>query len=239
MAFVNAQKSRLVVGQTSLSGYTRQFDVDTETTMLDVTTLSDTAKAFTPGQTMSGFSIGVILDTDTTSNGLWDRLTSWKSATSPVAVSLAPEGFTALAPVFLLGAWSAEFASTSSASGTVDGSVTGQPDGPADAGVSLEDFTAVTATGNGTARDLTAQSTNGGVAHLHVSAFSGLTSNDVTIQDSADGSSGWATIATFTQVTGVTSQRLAITGTVKRYLRVVDTVVGTGSTTRQVSFARR
>lgn len=241
MAFVNAQKSRLAVGQTSLSGYTRQFDVAVTTEMLDVSTLSDAAKAFIPGQTMSGFSIDLILDTDTTTNGLWDRLTSWKSATSPVAVSFALRGFAALSEVFLLGAYSAEFASSSSTSSTVDASVTGQPDGPADAGVSLEDFTAVTTTANGTARDLTAQSTNGGVAHLHVSAFSGLTSNDVTIEHSANGSSGWATVGTFTQVTGVTSQRLVIAAgtTVERYLRVVDTVVGTGSCTRQVSFARR
>ena len=96
-----------------------------------------------------------------------------------------------------------------------------------------------TATGNGTARDLTAQSTNGAVAHLHVTGFTGLTSNDITIEDSSTGSSGWAVIGTFTQVTGLTSQRLAITGTVKQYVRVVDTAVGTGSCTRTVAFARR
>lgn len=240
MAFVNAQKSRLVVGQVPLSGYTRQFGVDTSSEMLDVSVLESTAKAFIPGQTMSGFSIGLILDTDTTANGLWDRLTSWKSA-APVAVTFGPSGLAALSEVFLLGAYAAQVGMTSTASGTVDASVNGQPDGPADAGYSLEDFTAMTETTNGTARDLMASSANGGVAHLHVSAFSGLTSNDVTIEHSANGTSGWATVGTFTQVTGVTSQRLVIAAgtTVNRYLRVVDTIVGTGSCTRAVSFARR
>lgn len=240
MAFVTAQKSRVIVGQTAVSGYTRQVSLGVTSEMLDVTVLTDTAKQFIVGQDTSTFSLGLILDTDTTTNGLWDRLTSWKSAT-PVAVTYGPSGLAALSEVFLVGALEAQFGQSSQASGTVDGSIEAQPDGPADAGYSLEDLTAMTTTTNGTARDLTAASANGGVAHLHVTAFSGLTSNDITIEHSVDGSTSWATLATFTQVTGVTSQRLVVAAgtTVRRHLRVVDTIVGTGSCTRQVSFARR
>ena len=238
MAFKNAQKSRVIVGQTSFSGYTRTVETGITVDMLETTTLVDTAKAFIPGQSDASFSLGLILDTDTTANGEWDRATTWKSAT-PVAVTYGPSGLAALDEVFLIGALEASFSTSSTVSGTVDAAITAQPDGGADAGISLSDLEAVTVDGNGTARDLTAASTNGGVGHLHVTAFSGLTSNDITIEDSADGSTGWATILTFTQVTGLTSQRLAITGTVRRYLRVVDNVTGVGSCTRQVSFARR
>jgi hypothetical protein len=61
----------------------------------------------------------------------------------------------------------------------------------------------------------------------------------VTIEDSADGSTNWTTIGTFATVTGLTSERLVIAGTVRRYLRVVDNVTGTGTNTRSVALARR
>jgi hypothetical protein len=110
-----------------------------------------------------------------------------------------------------------------------------------DVGVSLDDFTAITIDGNGTARDGGAATANGGVAHLHVTAFSGLTNNIVTIEHSVDGSTSWATLVTFATYTGLTSERVVVAAgtTVRRYLRVVDNVTGTGSTTRAVCFARR
>ena len=70
-----------------------------------------------------------------------------------------------------------------------------------------------------------------------------MTSNVVTIEGSADGTTGWATISggTFATITGVGYERLVIAAgvSVPRYLRVVDNVTGTGSHTRFVSFARR
>ena len=70
---------------------------------------------------------------------------------------------------------------------------------------------------------------------------SGLTSNVVTIEHSVDGVSSWATLVTFATVTGVTSERVAVAAgtTVRRFLRVVDTLTGTPIYTRSVSFARR
>ena len=95
----------------------------------------------------------------------------------------------------------------------------------------------------GTARDSTivGGTANGGVAHLHVSAFSGLTSDVITIEHSVNGSTSWATLVTFATITGVTSERVVVApGTsVRQYLRVVDDVTGTGSITRFVAFSRR
>ena len=101
---------------------------------------------------------------------------------------------------------------------------------------------AKTATGNSSALNNGSASSNGGVGHLHVTANSGTSQTlDVTIEDSADGSSGWATILTFTQVTTTNgAQRVAITGTVRQYIRAVYTIGGTSpSYTLGVTFARR
>ncbi len=110
-----------------------------------------------------------------------------------------------------------------------------------DYGTIIEDLTAITIDGNGTARDGGAGSSNGGVAHIHSTAFSGFTSNDVTIEHSVDGSTSWATLVTFAQITGLSGERVEVAAgaTVRRYLRVVDNVTGTGSNTRSVAFGRR
>jgi len=237
MAFVSAQKSRVLVGSLDLSGYSRSFSMDSTTEALDVTVISSTSKAYIAGQTSGSFQADLILDTDTTAGGLHAVVTTWKG--TPAAITYAPSGAAALSEAFLLNGLQTSVSPSSALTGTADASVSAVTDGPADAGYVIDPSTAITADTNGTSRDLTAQTTNGAVAHLHVTAFSGLTSNDITIEDSSTGSSGWATIGTFTQVTGLTSQRLTIAGTVKQYVRVVDNVTGTGSCTRTVAFARR
>jgi hypothetical protein len=143
--------------------------------------------------------------------------------------------------VWLLKANQSQASVMSAVADVVTVAVTIQADGGVDYGVSVEDLTAITTTTSGTARDGGAASTNGGVAHLHATAFSGLTSDVVTIEHSVNGSTLWATLVTFATVSGVTAERVVVApGTaVRQYLRVVDTVTGVGSCTRTVAFARR
>jgi hypothetical protein len=112
--------------------------------------------------------------------------------------------------------------------------------GQVEDGVLLAAWGAVTANTNGTGVDNSAASTNGGAAYLEVSAFSGFTGVAVKIQDSADNSS-WADVTggAFTSITAAqTAQRIAITGTIRRYTRYVATVTGSGSITLAVALAR-
>lgn len=241
MGFQSAQKARALVGTLNLSGYAKSVSVTWNQDALDVTTLVDTAKAFIVGQDTATAAISLLYDTDTTAGGEYDFIQGTWKTTQPQPLTYAPAGLTTGSPALLMSALETTTGGNVSASGLPMMDVSAQVDGPTDMGTVLEDLTAITATGNGTARDLTAASTNGGVAHLHVTAFSGLTSNTVTIEHSVDGSTSWATLATFTAATGITSQRVVVAAgtSVRRFLRVVDTVVGTGSNTRSVSFARR
>ena len=239
MPFPNAQKSRILAGSLNWSGYTRTFGLSTSVDMLETTTLADTAKAFIPGQNTSTGAFDILLDTDTTAGGQWSVGTTWET-TQPTVVTYAPNGTSLGSEVFLLNSLLTAFNTTSSANAAVSGSLATQTTGVTDAGQSVADLAAVTVDGNGTAVDGTAATANGGLAQIHVTAFSGLTSDVVTIEHSVDGATSWATLATFTTVTGITSERVTVaTGTtVRRYLRVVDDVTGTGSVTRQVSFSR-
>lgn len=79
---------------------------------------------------------------------------------------------------------------------------------------------------NGTSVDFGTAGTNGAQAYLQVFSFTG-TSVTVKIQSSSDNGGGdaFADVAglTFTAATGRTNQRLAVTGAIERYLRVVTT----------------
>lgn len=87
---------------------------------------------------------------------------------------------------------------------------------------------------NGTAIDTTASASFGGQAYLHVTAFTG-TDCTITVEDSADNIT-FATVDSFTVVSGVTSERIVLgttTETLDRYVRV-STTAGTFSS---VTFA--
>ena len=240
MSFVASYKSRAFLGLLNLSCYIDQFSATADTAALDVTTICKTAKEFIPGQTSGNASFSGPLDTDATANGFDAAIHALKATTSPI--TYAPEGTAAGAPVFMGNSVQTNLTTTSSVTGRVDWSATVDIDGDfLGVGAAIEPEAAVTVDTSGTAQNNGAATSNGGVAHLHVSAFSGLTSDVITIEHSVNGSTSWATLVTFATVTGVTSERVVVApGTsVRQYLRVVDDVTGTGSITRFVAFSRR
>jgi hypothetical protein len=108
-------------------------------------------------------------------------------------------------------------------------------------GVILSSGAAVSSTGNGTGVDNGAATTNGGVGYLSVPVNTRNGNVTVKIAASADNST-FADLVTFTVVSSATktSERVEVTGTVARYLRVSYTVAGsTGSATPIVAFSRR
>lgn len=241
MTFQPSYNSRLLYGPLALAGFARNVQVNWQADMLDFTTLADKAKVMGPGQDTSTMTCDMLLSVDGSASGQWTQLSALKAG-SAAAFTLAPAGLTAGSDCWMVNGLDTSFNASATAAGTVDLAISAQTDGGTDMGVMLEDgATAITADGNGTARDGGAGTTNGGVAHLHVTAFSGLTNNIVTIEHSVDGATSWATLVTFATYTGLTSERVVVAAgtTVRRYLRVVDNVTGTGSTNRVVSFARR
>ena len=238
MAFRSSKQARAYVGRLDASCYARTASVDSPTEMLDTTTLCDTAKAFIVGDEESSFSVAGPLDTDATADAQYDAITDIKASTTPIPITYMPLGTDGAA--WLMDANETNIGFSGGVGSTVDWSVEAQTTGQTDYnGTVLSNAAAVTATANGASVDGGAATANGAVAHLHVTAYTGLTSDTITIEDSSTGSSGWATIGTFAAATGVTSERITIAGAVRRYVRVVDTVVGAGSTTRTVAMSRR
>lgn len=115
--------------------------------------------------------------------------------------------------------------------------------GGLDSGLWLVCQTAVSATTNTASVDNATSSTNGGVAHLHVTANARTATTVIAVQHSADNST-WADLVVFGTValSGLDSERVEVASgtTVNRYLRTRTTIAtGTGAITRSVAFSRR
>ena len=112
-----------------------------------------------------------------------------------------------------------------------------------DYGIWLGCNVAATSTSTGTSVDNSASSTNGGVAHLHVTANTRSGTTVAKVQHSADNST-WADLATFTTIaigTATSERKVVASGTtVNRYVRALVTpAAGTGSITFSIAFSRR
>lgn len=239
MAFVPGINSRYFVGPMRFSVFGKSLSVDVTCNQLETSSCEDRAQVYINGQKNGSASIDMMLDTAYATTSQFTTLNTWQGTPQPITIGLDGLAISATCWMMLGNQSAVSFGST--VGDLVSANVSIQPDGGVDWGQVVAAEAAVTIDGNGTAVDGGAASANGGVAHIHSTAFSGLTSNDVTIEHSVDGVSSWATLATFTQVTGVGSERVVVAPgtTVRRYLRAVDNVTGSGSHTRIVTFARR
>ncbi len=238
MTAVPAMKTRVLHGSLHASGYAKKVGNKATTVMLDRTSLVDPAYVFQPGQDNSTFDLELMLDVDSSAGGQWSVGSTWKS--TPTPFSFMPSVLTAGSEAWLATANLTGFNGTAKHDQLVMLAVSTQNDGPMDPGVVIEDLNTISADTNGASVDNGAATSNGGVWHIHVTAFSGLTSDSIILEHSTDNST-WATLDTSTLVTAIGSERRVVAAgtTVRRHLRVRDDVTGTGSISRQVSFARR
>lgn len=239
MAFINAQQTRILYGAEAIASVVRDVKPSVQRDMLDVSTLADTSKAYIPGIAEWSLSISGMFDNTTGAGSVLDQMTSVLSASDTVATSIAPNGFTAGYPVWLLPTKEITYEVGAQVGDAVGFSLAlGAASTPA-IGISLADIATMTATTTGASQDNSASSTNGYVAHLHVTDSAGTTPSLITTIEHSTNNSTWSTLATFSTLTTYGSQTLSGTGTVNRYVRVKYTISGTTpSFTAQVSFGR-
>lgn len=239
MAFINAQQARILYGSQAISSVVRSVQPTASRDMIEVTTLADTGKAFIPGLTEWQLTVDGVFDNTTGAGSVLDQMTSPLASATTVAASIAPSGFTAGNPVWLVPAKTVTYEVQAQVANAVEYSLALGAGSAPGIGISLADLAAVTATGTGGSQDNTTSSTNGFLAHLHVTAVSGTTPNlTAVVQHSSNGST-WATLGTFTAATAATSEFITGTGTVNRYVRISWTVTGTTpSFTAQASIVR-
>lgn len=246
MSFLPGYGIRVYANEFAISGNVAGVNAQHQRATSDVTVVTSTGgMSFVPGL-MSG-SMAIRGPQDSNSD-IHAEIMAAVGVDNNLLITALPDGTAVGKPAMFILADPTEYsldAATADALGYV---VTSAADESVDMGYVLVAPTAITADGNGTAVDRgtslsagpVANTTHGGVAALHVSAYSGFSSVALKIQHSTDNSS-WSDLASFTSVTAVGWQRLLIAnGTqINRYVRAVTDVTGSGSITYLMAFAPR
>lgn len=240
MAFVHGSSGRVLADDFALSGYLRSVDVGKERELADATVLTDTGHRFIPGLDVGSLSFEGLFDNTYAAPGLDDEMFT-DNAGGVAVVTVGESGFALGSRVQSLEVRQNNYAISSPVGDVVSISASWTSEGGVDSGVSLRDLSSASATANGSSVDNAASSANGAVAALHVTTNTRNGTVVVKVQHSTD-NSAWSDLLTFTTVASstTTAERVAVTGTVNRYLRASWTVAGsTGSITFAVAACRR
>jgi hypothetical protein len=224
-----------------LSGILASTGMDISADVAEVTVYPSAAKEYLPGLLDGSMSFAGFVDTDPDGAGallsLADRVSTWNGL--PVHALVYPGGSLAVGGV---GKAAQGLLTANNQEAPVDNAVTLDVEIQANGGVrpvvTLADLAARTTTGNGSAVDsaIAGGTTFGLEAFLQVTAGAGSASPTlaVKVQGSADGSTGWTDLVTFSTVALAsvpTAQKGSWApggaGSTPRYLRATWTITGT------------
>ena len=252
MAFIHGKGTVVVLNGYDMSQYVNKASIGATLDAPDVTTFGKNAHVYLPGGVRDG-AIGLegfwtgpgdMSVTDTSVDKLWSDALS-ASAAQPV-LTIGLDNLTINTACRMAQLSATAYSIESPFYGVVATTFEGQA--TAGVGVDLTGRSLVTpvsssATANGTSVDNTAATTNGGVAHLHVTVNARTAATTFKVQHSSD-NAAWVDLATFASVATIvlTGERVTVAAgtTVNRYLRGVITIgSGTGAITWHISMARR
>lgn len=234
MAFSHGKSSGVYINGYNLSPYLQSVNPQMSAETAEVSTFGSTSKSFIPGikdATLSadGFWTGLAAQADVilrTALGGSGRWTWW-----PAGDAIGSRGYGAET---LINAFSCMATLDDAVRITAAAQATGYG---AESLVSLRALAQATVSWTGTAVDNGASSALGGSAYLQVTAATGTI--EISIRHSNDNFSADDTeLVAFTPATGVTSERVAFAGTVKRYVRGVATLAGGESITFNIGIHR-
>lgn len=238
MTFVHGRNVAILHGAYDLTTYFNSVDVPNEVEEVETTTFGSTSKTFLLGFAESSISLEGYWDG--TANAVDARLQAVLGG-SGTPTTVGWNQTTIGNRAILASGIEKSYGITAGVGDAVAVSAEMRADGGVDYGVFLHNLTAEGAGGNTDPYDGTAGSSNGYATTLHVTALSGGGTWTIKVQHCTTSGGVYADLVTFTNATGITSERKTGTGTVNQYLRVLWTIAGGAgnSATFAVAFARR
>lgn len=240
MPFIHGKKTVVWYGGYDLSAFFNEASASYSVETAETTTFGGNAKTYITGLRDGTLSFNGLFDAATTT-AVDSVLSTTLGADASDVVTFAPNGATVGQASISAQVKETSYEVSSPVGDVVSANLETQSDGGIDRGLLLAANTAVTTTGTGTAQDNAASTTNGGVGYLHVGPNTRNASGTFKVQHSSDNVT-YADLITFTAVgaTTVSAERIAVTGTINRYVRASHTIAGsTGSTTYTMAFARK
>ena len=231
--FLAGKDNKVLFGAYDLSSYFNSASFSREQEVSETTTFGSDQATYIQSIETATASLGGFWDGG--SDAVDEELQAIIGSASATPLSIYQGGDTAGNKVVLLNSRIQNYTIDSSVGDPVGVNATFTGDNFGN-GKSLYALTNTSATANTTSVDFGASSTLGGQAHLHCTAHSSANIS-VKIQSSADNSS-FADVSgfSFTAISGTTSERIATTNTVNRYVRLAITVTS-GSATFSVGYA--
>lgn len=238
--FKHGKGVAVLVDEYDFSSYFNDMTATSSVDTAETSTFGTSAKSYVTGHQDGTVSLSGYFES-TASVGTDQYFASKLAGATKQKVIVMPGGHSNGARAVLIESDTTSYEVSSPIADVVGASAEFQASDGVEHGVVLSSGSAISATGNGTSVDNGVATTNGGVGFLSVPTNTRNGNITVKIQSSADNST-FADAITFTVVSSATatSQKVEVTGTVARYLRVSYTVAGsTGSATPTVAFARR
>jgi hypothetical protein len=239
MAFIHGKNTGVVVGGGNLSAFFNEASASQDVETAETTAFGSSAKTYIIGLKDGTMSVSGMFDG--AEDSVDEQIEAALGAEAASVATIAPEGLTIGKASYSCSARKTSYEISSPVGDVVSTSLSIQADGGIDRGVLLGANTAVAATGEGAAQDNTNTSSNGGVGFLHVTTNTRDGATVFKVQHSADGVT-YADLVTFTSVSAstTTAERVAVTGTVNRYVRASHAPGGSsGSVTYTMAFARK
>jgi len=218
------------------------YDLTTDSTNVEMSSLARDVECTTLGQSAEKFVSGVY-GGEFSHDGILDGTAGQVNTAGAALIGSSPVATLAVSNTAGKRAMSGlvletSFKTPTPLGGLVMATVAGVTDDKVESALVIQEK--VTKTGNfdSASVDNAASSSAGGTGFLHVFATDGTA--DVVIEESSDDGAGdaFATVLTFTQFSALGSERIAITGSVERYIRVALTLGTATSVTYAVTFAR-
>ena len=237
--FAHGKNVNVFVNEYDFSTYFNDVSASSMVETAEVSAFGSSAKEYIVGLTDGTVSLSGMFDG--TATGTDVVFSAVLGSTTKQNVIVAPSGHSNGASAIMLEADDTSYEVSGAVADVVQTSAEFQSSDGVEHGKILSSGSAISATGNGTSVDNAASSANGGVGFVSVPTNTRNGNITVKVQQSADNST-FTDLITFTVVssTAKTFQRVEVTGTVARYLRVNYTVAGsTGTATPVVAFARR
>ena len=237
--FAHGKNVNVFVNEYDFSTYFNDVSASSMVETAEVSAFGSSAKEYIVGLTDGTVSLSGMFDG--TATGTDVVFSAVLGSTTKQNVIVAPSGHSNGASAIMLEADDTSYEVSGAVADVVQTSAEFQSSDGVEHGKILSSGSAISATGNGTSVDNAASSANGGVGFVSVPTNTRNGNITVKVQQSADNST-FTDLITFTVVSSTqkTFQRVEVTGTVARYLRVNYTVAGsTGSATPVVAFARR
>lgn len=239
MPFRHGKNTVLFVNGADLTRYFNEASVSQSVETAETTAFGDDDKTYITGLADGTMSGSGMFDGQA---GAVDQILSSVigSATADV-ITVGVDGATAGRVTLSMEARQTSYEVSAPVSDVVAANIEAQATGGVDRGIFLAARSVVTASGQGASQDNAAATSNGGVAYLHATVNTRDGASTFKVQHSTDNVS-FVDLATFSSVSAsaTSGQRVAVTGTVYRYLRASHAPGGSsGSVTYSIAFARK